>query len=135
MSTKICGTCGELKDSRDYHKNPSKKDGLQSMCKSCRKDYHRAHYLANKDKYKLRNANVREYLRTYIKRYKRLCGCSKCNDRRHYVLDFHHTSGKDFTIGEAINNNIAIDTLKAEIRKCVVLCANCHREYHHLNKN
>jgi len=44
-----------------------------------------------------------------------------------YVLDFHHVRGrKKFTIG--MKRGASWKTLEAEIKKCHLLCANCHRE-------
>ena len=47
------------------------------------------------------------------------------------MLDFHHVdpSQKEFTIIDGYRNSD--DKLIAEIEKCVCLCANCHREFHH----
>lgn len=60
--------------------------------------------------------------------------CKKCGDDRFYVLDFHHIdpNSKKFTIGQFKKGSFK--KLQDEIDKCVVLCANCHREYHYLKK-
>lgn len=54
------------------------------------------------------------------------CGYNKCIS----ALEFHHInpSEKDFTIGQ--NTNKAWDLVKKEIKKCLLVCANCHREIH-----
>lgn len=129
---KICGRCRQKKSLDSFHKNPTKKDGLQSMCKDCRKDYHREHYLKNKEKYISDNKSKRLYYRAFVNRYKSIVGCKNCRDKRFYVLDFHHKYGKDFNISNGISSTVSISKLKDEIRKCDVLCANCHREHHHL---
>lgn len=53
------------------------------------------------------------------------CGYSKCID----ALDFHHVdpNEKDFTIG---GKSWSFDRLKNEVDKCILVCANCHREIH-----
>lgn len=57
-----------------------------------------------------------------------ICGYDKCLG----ALDFHHLdpSQKDFTIS---NSNIYknLDKLKEEVDKCILVCANCHREIHY----
>jgi len=62
-------------------------------------------------------------------RYKRLCGCKICKEKDPIVLDFDHKDGvnKLGNLCEMINNSYSMKTIKAEIRKCDVLCANCHR--------
>jgi hypothetical protein len=42
------------------------------------------------------------------------------------VLDFDHRGDKAFAIGEAITYR-RWETILAEIAKCDVVCANCHR--------
>lgn len=55
------------------------------------------------------------------------CGYNKCKD----ALDFHHLdeSKKDFSIGSS-GYTRSWKRVKEELNKCVLLCANCHREVH-----
>lgn len=55
-----------------------------------------------------------------------ICGYNKCIN----ALEFHHLNPeeKDFTI--ATNVNIATEKAIEEIKKCILVCANCHREIH-----
>jgi hypothetical protein len=54
------------------------------------------------------------------------CGYSKC----HAALEFHHRSReKDFGIS-AKGYTRSWEKVKQELDKCVLLCANCHREAH-----
>ncbi len=56
------------------------------------------------------------------------CGYDRC----HEALDFHHLdpSVKERNMGNIRANPIAWDKIVIELRKCVLLCANCHREHH-----
>jgi len=56
-----------------------------------------------------------------------ICGYSKCNS----ALEFHHTnsSAKDFGIS-AKGYTRSWEKVKTELDKCILLCANCHREIH-----
>lgn len=55
-----------------------------------------------------------------------ICGYDKCRT----ALEFHHLdpNEKDFTL--ATNANIATEKALEEIKKCILVCANCHREIH-----
>jgi len=62
--------------------------------------------------------------------------CSKCGyDKCRSALDFHHLGDKEFAISQVIHywpfNNVNRVRMLDELNKCVVLCANCHRELHH----
>lgn len=133
-SVKKCGRCKKEKSKLDFHSNPSKKDGLQSMCKDCRKEYHKEHYNKNKEKYKNNNKIRRSFLRNFVNRHKGFCGCNICGENRFYVLDYHHKDDKEKEISSMINDTASIDKIKNEIRKCDVVCANCHRELHFLQQ-
>ena len=57
--------------------------------------------------------------------------CKKCGYNKSYsALDFHHRipSEKEMTISKCIS--LSWDKIKAEIKKCDLLCSNCHREEH-----
>ena len=56
-----------------------------------------------------------------------ICGYSRCIE----ALEFHHknSSGKDFSISEK-GYTRSWAKVKEEIDKCLLLCANCHREIH-----
>lgn len=58
-------------------------------------------------------------------------GCVRCPEKRLPCLDFHHRdpAEKDGNIGEF--RRYARKKLLAEIAKCDVLCANCHRMHHY----
>lgn len=62
------------------------------------------------------------------------CGYDKCFD----ALHFHHNdpSQKDFNISSAIwstQTHVNEQTILSEVRKCTLLCANCHAEIHSKN--
>lgn len=48
------------------------------------------------------------------------------------VLDFHHRASeqKREKVSQLVNNQASVDRIRAEIDKCDVLCANCHRARH-----
>lgn len=55
------------------------------------------------------------------------CGYDKCIT----ALEFHHLdpSQKDFSFGS--NTNRSWNSTKEELKKCILVCANCHREVHY----
>lgn len=62
--------------------------------------------------------------------------CEKCGYSTNYAaLEFHHTneSEKEFPLDMRHFSNRTWERLCEEIRKCSLLCANCHREYHYPN--
>lgn len=59
--------------------------------------------------------------------------CMKCGDTRHYVLNFHHLNKttKNETPASLLSDSKFEDFLQ-EIDKCILLCSNCHQEFHFL---
>ena len=54
------------------------------------------------------------------------CGYNKCIS----ALEFHHLDPSTKEFGLTGNTN-GIERQKKEADKCILLCANCHREEHH----
>ena len=58
--------------------------------------------------------------------------CSRCGyDKCLAALEFHHT---DPTVKEGgiIGSTASLAKQRAEAEKCILVCANCHRELHNL---
>jgi hypothetical protein len=55
-----------------------------------------------------------------------MCGYNKCNN----ALELHHITPeeKDFSLGGIRANPRSWEKIVNELRKCILLCSNCHRE-------
>ena len=102
-------------------------------------------YCSNKCKQKDHYHRVKEQTNTYhsqtIRALKRklqlvemLGGqCSLCGyDRNLSALHFHHkdSTQKNFKLGLRILSNKKMSSILDEVKKCELLCANCHAEEH-----
>lgn len=55
-------------------------------------------------------------------------GCERCGlDGPAYVLDFHHLDRTEKRLNLNQARRYSLTVVLAEVAKCVVLCANCHR--------
>ena len=60
--------------------------------------------------------------------------CCLCGyDKNYAALDFHHInpSEKSFQLDGRHLSNCSMKTIIEESKKCILLCANCHREIHY----
>jgi predicted HNH restriction endonuclease len=95
-----------------------------------RKVIDKKYYEKNKEEiYKKRTDRKRKLKRELIEM---LGGkCSKCGyNKCEAALDFHHEGNKEESITILLKNDSKQRILK-EIKKCILLCANCHRELHY----
>jgi len=105
------------------------------ICKLCHnkfKDYQ------NKNRTRCGSCNTKiRRFRTKAAAIKYLGGkCQKCGwNGNQAALQFHHKDSKtkDFNIGNVANKSW--DSIKAEIGRCVLLCANCHTVKHSTRSN
>lgn len=58
-----------------------------------------------------------------------ICGYDKCLK----ALEFHHLKNKDFGLSEK-GITRSWEKMKLELDKCILVCANCHRELHETKK-
>ena len=54
--------------------------------------------------------------------------CENCGNNDIFCLDFHHVEDKEFAISTIRNSRWT--KIVNEIKKCKLLCRNCHRELH-----
>lgn len=130
---KFCGDCDQNKPLTEFNKNACKVDGLQTVCRPCTKIRNNESYKTSDKRrttIKNRNRSVAAYNQRFISRYKRLCGCRLCGEKEPVVLDLHHVNMHEKEADVSMLVRCGLKVIKAEIRKCVVLCSNCHRRVH-----
>ena len=83
----------------------------------------------------LTSSEIRRRKREWFQNYKKTLYCVKCFDKRHYTLCFHHIDpSRKFKEVPLLVSNYGIETTKKEIKKCIVLCQNCHKDFHYQEK-
>jgi hypothetical protein len=112
---RICPRCNLNKEATDFYDSKGIKNA-GTYCKQCMNEHTME-----------RVRNMKQKWVEYKGGKCQLCGYSKCPG----ALEFHHLdpSKKDFNLSRyrvrAFNEQI-----RQEIDKCLMVCANCHREIH-----
>lgn len=135
-SLKICCSCEKELDISNFSISKKRKDGLQSQCINCQKTYRRNHYLKNKEKYKEKSKKWKKAFHTWFQKFKTTLVCQKCDENHPACLEFHHKdpNEKESSVSQLVQYGNKKKLLE-EIKKCDVLCANCHRKHHAKNKS
>lgn len=96
------------------------------------REHQRKWYLANKKKQVERTKEVKRQSRDLIRLAKQEGSCKLCGEDHPAVLDFHHRDpkSKSFEICGSYSTRGRLQIL-AEIEKCDLICANCHRKLHY----
>ncbi|MBC8551474.1 MAG: hypothetical protein H8D23_17655 [Candidatus Brocadiales bacterium] len=142
MKTKLCtGECGLEKPLTEEHfayKN-KEKGKWHAKCKECTRAYNRKRYAEDPElrartraNSKIQNRKTRVITQAYVEKYKTEHPCEDCDENDPVVLDFHHTGElpKKMAISRLVKDFYSLKMVKEEIKKCVVVCANCHRRRH-----
>lgn len=76
--------------------------------------------------------NRRARLRAWVHGLKRDHGCARCSETDSACLDFHHRNEAEKTasVSELVSNGRSKAAIREEMKRCDVLCANCHRKEH-----
>lgn len=126
----FCAPCKEKKPLDHFYRKKGRNGA--SYCKPCQHEYLREYYrrtvetqrvrrYALADKYTARN---RQLILDYLANHP----CVDCGEADVMVLEFDHVRGtKEHDVTTMVGDCFSIDRIKAEIAKCVVRCANCHR--------
>jgi len=66
----------------------------------------------------------------WVHAHKAARGCARCDEADPVVLDCHHEGEKRATVAQLLANGRPYEAVRAEVARCTVLCANCHRREH-----
>lgn len=132
METHNCSNCGSLPAS-EFHFRSTKSNKLQNICKKCRSEYGKQYHASHREEFRkynrIREAKTREINRINALEYLTKHPCIDCGETDPIVLDFDHKDSESKFLGvcQLIGSRYTWKTILAEISKCSVRCANCHR--------
>jgi DNA-binding CsgD family transcriptional regulator len=95
-------------------------DKCEILCSNCHQEQH-----FNPHKTYRKNKNIQ-----HITKFKLNSKCEHCGHSGISTLVFHHLEDKSFNISQDRDLRTVEETIE-EIKKCIVLCGNCHRKLHH----
>jgi hypothetical protein len=128
---KKCSRCKKIKPEEEFNFKKKSLGIRQKACKVCTRQEVRNHYTRNREYYlkksHKRNKELRKINRAYVYEYLSAHPCIDCGETDPVVLEFDHKSDKTESISTFMRYNYPLKTIKREIEKCDVRCANCHR--------
>lgn len=103
--------------------------------KAKHKEYSRKYYEKNKEKILAANNIVKARGKEKWDLYKGSLKCARCDEDHIACMDFHHIdpTEKEYGVSTLVKNRMYTKAYK-EIKKCIVLCANCHRKEHYVQR-
>lgn len=130
---KVCTRCAIEKPLDDFAFRSRMAGTRIGHCKACQARYFRSYYTSNIEDERTRarrvNADNRKRLRVLVTQLKRR-PCSDCLQTYNpWQMDFDHLPGhlKKDAISRLVSTG-SFNAIKAELLKCELVCANCHRE-------
>lgn len=136
---KVCSKCSVAKPETEYFVKDKKSGRLHAQCKECYKEHRKSYYAEHYEKYKVlyrqrakeRREAQRQEFRDNIVRYLNKKSCTICGEYDIRTLEFDHIdpTNKLFSISQAVRQGYSWKDIEMEIKKCRVLCANCHKKH------
>ena len=130
---KQCFRCKLTKDTSEFHRFARNRDGLQPYCRPCKREIDREHYRRyprrNYERNKAKARSNKRWLYEYLKT--KQCEWEGCeiNDPDMLVFDHLSPESKRGELSRMAWQTYSLETIKAEVAKCRVLCANHHQKH------
>ena len=114
---KRCTKCNKIKRISAFSRATRHRDDYAKVCRQCRNE--------------ARNKR-RELYNRKVDALKEGTACLKCGETNPKFLDWHHIDPKTkiATVAMMKSKQYAFARVKKKKKKCIVLCANHHRELH-----
>lgn len=120
MNTKICIECKVNQTLDNYYKSGFTKYKIQKYKGRCKSCYREKYVVSGRDK--IKNIAI-----SIFGNY----SCSICKyDKCDSAIHFHHLDPKTKLFQVSNMHSYSYVDIEKEIKKCILLCANCHAEMH-----
>jgi hypothetical protein len=136
---RTCSRCDQVKIETEFFFKDKKTGRRHSQCKDCYRANRGAHYAEHYAKYKTlyrerarkrRNVLKKEF-RENMLAYLHGKTCEICGETDIRTFEFDHIdqTKKTFAVSQAVRLGYMWPEVTAELQKCRILCANCHKKH------
>lgn len=125
---KICSECKQKKELSEFRNYARSKDGKAPSCKMCRRSSEREYYQNNSSRREAMERRKQKCIKEYwefIVEHLSSNHCVDCGESNPIKLEFDHLESKENNISSMRTHSIK--SVREEVAKCEVVCANCHR--------
>jgi len=110
------------------YKNPAQKKEYQ-------RQWHQRTWQKRKEKHYCQQTERRHKLAKWFLEYKKTLFCCKCGETHPACIEFHHTEdNKKNNVSDMVTTGYSKEMIMDEIKKCIIICKNCHAKEHYQNK-
>jgi hypothetical protein len=133
QSLKTCTKCKSQKPIAEFSFRKRSVGQRCSWCQPCMRAHNMQRYYKHHEYYRAHHKELtgksRNLKAKRVFKYLLEHACVDCGETDPIVLEFDHRDGeeKDRTVAELVSDNCGWAKILAEIEKCDVRCANCHR--------
>ena len=127
---KVCTKCEVEKPYTEFYKAKSKPGGYAYSCKACSDTANKNSRDKDPARYNGYRHNFKQKINELANEYKVSRGCICCGENSHpVVLELHHLDPLEKENDPSVMRT-SWQRWLTEAQKCVVICANCHRNVH-----
>ena len=130
---KKCDHCKEPKEDSEFNWKFKSLGIRHNTCRECMSIHQKKYFSGpahdrHLEQVKERKEIARQVAREYAYNYLLTHPCQECGESDVRVLEFHHVGDKDMAVAYMVSSGYSVERIQAEIDKCTILCANCHRK-------
>jgi hypothetical protein len=122
--TRRCSKCRRELPIGAFNRHAS---GLQWWCRECFGRYYRDGAVQHRRRANELKARRVAEARAFILDLLRRTPCADCGEDDIVVLEFDHVGEKRAHVSTLVSRGVRLSRLEAEVERCEVVCANCHR--------
>lgn len=132
MSLITCWTCHEEKQSSEFNWKNKSLGQRKGYCRECDKVIKHNFYNRHKKRLIVESAYRRNEIRKRFQVWKKTLACKRCGESDSCCLDFHHLNPKhkDDVVSAMVGQGVGWIRIMKEVRRCIVVCRNCHAKIH-----
>ena len=121
-----CVKCGISKEPDGFAWRSKRNNERHARCKECYREAMKDHYRDNKDQYIKKNKEAKHRKTEFLIKLREETPCNDCGNKfPYYVMEFDHLKHKKEDVTTLVGSSWK--KLLTEIKKCDLVCANCHR--------